>query len=46
LHLVDHGTSPVSLNAAISALKFFFDVTLGQPELYPSEEPVLTVSRG
>ena len=23
LHLVDHGTSPVSLNAAITGLKFF-----------------------
>jgi integrase/recombinase XerD len=30
LHLVDHGTSPVSLNAAITGLKFFFEVTLGQ----------------
>lgn len=28
LHLVDHGTSPVSLNAAITALKFFVEVTL------------------
>jgi integrase len=33
LHLVDSGTSPVSLNAAITALKFFFEVTLGQGEL-------------
>jgi integrase/recombinase XerD len=40
LHLVDHGTSPVSLNAAISALKFFFDVTLGQPELMARMQPV------
>lgn len=29
LHLVDHGISPVSLNAAITGLKFFFEVTLG-----------------
>jgi integrase/recombinase XerD len=28
LHLVDLGTSPVSLNAAIAGLKFFFEVTL------------------
>nr|WP_315591680.1 site-specific integrase [uncultured Cupriavidus sp.] len=28
LHLVDHGTSPTSLNAAITGLKFFFEVTL------------------
>jgi hypothetical protein len=26
VHLVDHGTSPVALNAAISALKFLLDV--------------------
>jgi integrase/recombinase XerD len=32
LHLVDHGTSPVSLNAAITGLKFFFEITLDQPE--------------
>jgi site-specific recombinase XerD len=40
LHLVDHGSSPMSLNAAISALKFFFDVTLGQPELMARMQPV------
>ncbi|EKS71694.1 MULTISPECIES: tyrosine-type recombinase/integrase [Caballeronia] len=40
LHLVDHGTSPVSLNSAISGLKFFFDVTLGQPELMARMQPV------
>ena len=28
LHLVDHGTSPISLNATITGLKFFFEVTL------------------
>ncbi|SAL80950.1 phage integrase family protein [Caballeronia arvi] len=40
LHLVDHGASPVSLNSAISGLKFFFDVTLGQPELMARMQPV------
>ncbi|WP_053572663.1 tyrosine-type recombinase/integrase [Caballeronia cordobensis] len=40
LHLVDHGTSPVALNSAISGLKFFFDVTLGQPELMARMQPV------
>jgi site-specific recombinase XerD len=40
LHLVDHGASPISLNAAISGLKFFFDVTLGQPELMARKQPV------
>lgn len=33
LHLVDHGTSPVSLNAAITDLKFFFEITLHEPDL-------------
>lgn len=28
LHLVDSGTSPISLNATITGLKFFFGVTL------------------
>ncbi len=33
LHLVDQGASPISLNAAITGLKFFFDVTLDRREL-------------
>ena len=40
LHLVDHGISPISLNAAITGLKFFFDVTLGQVELMARMQPV------
>ena len=40
LHLVDHGISPASLNAAISGLKFFFDVTLDHPELVARMQPV------
>ena len=40
LHLVDRGTSPGSLNAAISALKFFFDVTLDRGELMAKMQPV------
>lgn len=40
LHLIDHGVSPVSLNAAISGLKFFFEVTLGKPELMARMKPV------
>jgi integrase/recombinase XerD len=40
LHLVDSGTSPGSLNAAISALKFFFDVTLDRGELMAKRQPV------
>ena len=33
LYLVDQGTSPITINATISGLKFFFDVTLGRSEL-------------
>ena len=33
LHLVDAGTSPITLNATLTGLKFFFDITLGRPEL-------------
>src|SRR6516225_11256951 len=40
LHLVDHGVSPVSLNAAITGLKFFFEITLHQPELMARMQPV------
>jgi integrase/recombinase XerD len=40
LHLVDDGTSPITLNATISGLKFFFDVTLNHPELMARMQPV------
>jgi site-specific recombinase XerD len=40
LHLVDHGTSPVSINAAITGLKFFLDVTLDRRELIAKMRPV------
>ena len=40
LHLVDHGTSPASLNAAICELKFFFGVTLDRPEAMAKMKPV------
>jgi integrase/recombinase XerD len=33
LHLVDSGSGPVTINATITGLKFFFDITLSQPEL-------------
>ena len=33
LHLVDTGSGPVTINATITGLKFFFDITLGRPEL-------------
>ena len=40
LHLVDHGISPVTLNATITGLKFFFDITLNRGELMARMQPV------
>ena len=33
LHMVDTGTGPVTINATLTGLKFFFDITLGRSEL-------------
>ena len=33
LHMVDRGSSPITLNATITGLKFFFGVTLDRGEL-------------
>jgi integrase len=33
LHMTDRGVSPITLNATITGLKFFFDVTLDRGEL-------------
>lgn len=40
LHLVDQGISPNMLNATITGLKFFFDITLDRPELMAKMQPV------
>jgi integrase/recombinase XerD len=40
LYLVDQGASPITLNATITGLKFFFDVTLDRPELMAKMHPV------
>ena len=40
LHLVDQGSSPITLNATLTGLKFFFDVTLGRAELMVKMQPV------
>jgi site-specific recombinase XerD len=40
LHLVDHGTSPISLNAAITGLKFFVGITLDRGELMAKMQSV------
>jgi site-specific recombinase XerD len=45
LHLVDRGTSPITLNATITGLKFFFDVTLDRRELMARMQPVYVPRR-
>jgi integrase/recombinase XerD len=40
LHLVDTGTSPITLNATLTGLKFFFDITLGRSDLMARMQPV------
>jgi len=40
LHCVDRGVSPITLNATITGLKFFFDVTLDRSELMAKMKPV------
>jgi len=40
LHMIDTGTAPPTINATLSGLKFFFDVTLGHGELMVKMQPV------
>jgi len=40
LHLVDLGMSPGSLNATLTGLKFFFEITLDHPKLMAKMQPV------
>lgn len=40
LHLVDQPTSPITLNATLTGLKFFFEVTLDRGELMAKMQPV------
>ena len=40
LHMVDTGTSPITLNATIIGLRFFFDITLGRGDLMAKMHPV------
>jgi site-specific recombinase XerD len=40
LYLVDQGISPVSLNATLTGLKFFFDITVGDTERMARMQPV------
>lgn len=40
LYLVERGISPISLNATITGLKFFFDVTVGRADAMAKMSPV------
>jgi integrase/recombinase XerD len=40
LHLVESGASPITLNATITGLKFFFDVTVGHFEVMAKMQSV------
>lgn len=40
LHMVDGGTSAVSINATLTGLRFFFETTLGHVELLAKVQPV------
>ncbi len=40
LHLVDSGISPITLNATLTGLRFFFDITLEHRELMARMHPV------
>ena len=45
LHLVDEGTSPITLNAALTGLKICFGVTLGRGELLAKTSSVRVPQR-
>jgi integrase/recombinase XerD len=40
LHCVDRGVSSITLNATITGLRFFFEVTMNRPELMAKMRPV------
>jgi site-specific recombinase XerD len=40
LHLVDCGVSPISVNAAITGLRFLFEITADRPEVTAKMQPV------
>jgi integrase len=40
LYLVDTGTSPITINATLTGLKFFFETTLDRPEILARVQPV------
>jgi integrase/recombinase XerD len=40
LHMADRGVSPISVNAAITGLKFFCEITINREELMAKMQPV------
>jgi site-specific recombinase XerD len=40
LHMVDQGASPITINATLTGLKFFFEITLSRAELLAKVQPV------
>lgn len=40
LHLVDAGTSAITVNATLTGLRFFFDVTLDRSDVMAKLQPV------
>jgi hypothetical protein len=40
LHMVDSGASPITLNATIGGLNFFFSITLGREEVMAKMQSV------
>jgi len=40
LHLVDQGASPITINATLTGLKFFFEITLSRGEVLAKVQPV------
>jgi site-specific recombinase XerD len=45
LHLVDQGVSPITINATQTGLRFFFDITLNQPDMTAKMRPVRVAQR-
>ena len=40
LHMVDQGASPITINATLTGLKFFFEITLSRGELLAKVQPL------
>jgi len=40
LHMVDQGASPITINATLTGLKFFFEITLSRGELLAKVQPM------